>query len=79
MKPLEAGQSLLHWYALRIYTGMKPKAFIKVDLAETLIHCHSNIWVVAELGNIIYVIKMIALFCGFCTRIAGKRRKLVFN
>lgn len=62
MKPLEAGQSLLHWYALRIYTGMKPKAFIKVDLAETLIHCHSNIWVVAELGNIIYVIKMIALF-----------------
>jgi len=58
---------------------MKPKAFIKVDLAETLIHCHSNIWVVAELGNIIYVIKMIALFCGFCTRIAGKRRKLVFN
>lgn len=43
VQPLKMGQSLLHWYALRIYTGMKPKTFIKVDLTETLIHCGSNI------------------------------------
>lgn len=60
---LETEQSLLHWYALRIYTGMKPKAFIKVDLTETLIHCCSNIcWASAcsALKIIIWVIKMIA-------------------
>lgn len=63
VEPLETGHSLLHWYALRIYTGTKPKTFIKVDLTETLIHCPSNICSASAcpaLKIIIYVIKMIA-------------------
>lgn len=35
--------TVLHWYALRIYSGIQPKTFIKVDLTETLIYCSSNI------------------------------------